>query len=140
MFDLIMEVIGAIEHEVDEILNWLAVLWMIFTSAFFLYVLITNPFWRSDSKNYIIADQAELSRLFQIARDAGNFDEKRVRAAYDDYQQATVKYLGDLESLSFWDWRREEAVCDEYKAHLVFKIDSLRSVLRVKDRVFNIKY
>ncbi|KAI6363892.1 hypothetical protein MCOR25_005742 [Pyricularia grisea] len=140
MFDLINAVVGAIEHEIDEILNWLAIFWAIFTSGFFLYVLFTNPFNRSNDKNYIISDQAELSRLFQIAREAGGFDDKRVRAAYDNYQQATMKFLADMESLGLWDWRREEAICDEYKAHLYSKIDSMRSIFDVNGRLFNIKY
>lgn len=49
MFDLINAVVGAIEHEIDEILNWLAIFWAIFTSGFFLYILFTNPFNVSDS-------------------------------------------------------------------------------------------
>lgn len=95
---------------------------------------------RSNDKNYIISDQAELSRLFQIAREAGGFDDKRVRAAYDNYQQATMKFLADMESLGLWDWRREEAICDKYKAHLYSKIDSMRSIFDVNGRLFNIKY
>ncbi|TLD18483.1 hypothetical protein PspLS_10325 [Pyricularia sp. CBS 133598] len=140
MLDFIDQAFGAIEHEIDEIWNLLAIIWAIFTSGFFLYVLFANPFYHSSNKDHLISDQAELSRLFQIAREAGRFDEKRVREAYDEYQQATIKYLSDMESLGFWDWRREEAICNKYEAVLYSKTDSIRSMFSVKDRVFNIKY